>query len=358
METSPQTAKTVLLRLWEFLCSLKVAIVLASAAALLIMGGSLVMHYNPRIFGGMEQEIMSEWLPGAWSQAPQLVFWVPLSGLCVILFAINTLCCLIDWLGKISTRWRKTGEYLIHTGFILLTIAYLWGNLAGFRSGPHSIFPGTEIKIPHMPEYTLRLESFTPQLNPQGRPLDMVNQVSLRQNGKTVRQAEVRINHPLIHDGLIILPTSFGQALQGFRFHLPEQGMINLAKGSRLTLANGQILRIRQLLPDARRSGRGQVQQVGDRLGNPAMQIVVQKTDNSTWQGWYFLREGLPTELSEAGILLRPIEPIFKTYSLLTINRDPGDKLALVGSLCLSIGVILAFFSFYRKRARGDRPDV
>ena len=76
--------KPFLLKLWALGCSLKLAIALASAATLLIMGGSLVMHYNPVIFTGMEQEIMGQWLPQAWSRAPLLVFWVPLSGLCIL----------------------------------------------------------------------------------------------------------------------------------------------------------------------------------------------------------------------------------------------------------------------------------
>jgi len=98
--------------------------------------------------------------------------------------------------------------------------------------------------------------------------------------------------------------------------------------------------------------------QVGSRLNNPAMQLSLSGPDGQFWQGWYFLRSPLPGALREAGVFLRPVEPINKTFSLLTINRDPGDKMALAGSLCISIGVIFAFFSFYRKRVQGDRPEV
>lgn len=345
-------------RLWEFGCSLKLAIVLASLATLLIMGGSLVMHFNPGVFGGMDRQTMGVWLPWAWQQSPHLVWWVPLSGICLALLGVNTLCCLIDWILTFTRRWRKTGEYLIHAGFILLVIAYLWGSLAGYRSGPHTLFPGERLDIPKMPGLVLHLEDFAPQFSAQGQPLDMVNRVALWREDQLIARTELRINHPLLYDGLVILPTSLGQALTGFRFHLPTRGSVNLAAGSRLELDNGTILTIDRLLADARQTSSGGVIPLGDRLGNPAMQVTLQAPSGRSWQGWYFLRGRPPAEMVEAGALLQPIEPIFRTYSLLTVNRDPADKLALIGSLCLSIGVVLAFFSFYRKRSRGDRPEV
>ena len=209
-----------------------------------------------------------------------------------------------------------------------------------------------------MPGYSLQLDEFTPQLEPSGRPLDMINRVSLWKNKSAVAKALVRINHPLIYDGLVILPTSFGQELQGFRFHMPDRGFFDLTTGSRLPISPEVTLEVHKLLPDARQNSQGRVMQVGSRLNNPAMQLSLSGPDDQFWQGWYFLRSSLPGALREAGVFLRPVEPINKTFSLLTINRDPGDKMALAGSLCISIGVIFAFFSFYRKRVQGDRPEV
>lgn len=358
MTDTVRKSLSLLQRLWLFGCSLKLAIALASAATLLIMAGSLVMHFNPAIFAGMEQDTMARWLPLAWSRAPLLVAWVPISGICVLLFGINTLCCTIDWLIKIKARWRKTGEYLIHTGFILLVIAFLWGNIGGFRSGPHRIFPGERLAIPNMPGYSLLLEEFTPQLEPSGRPLDMLNQVSLWEDGNEVAQALVRINHPLMHNGLVILPSSFGQEFKGFSFHMPGRGIVNLAAGSRMPISDNKEIVVKKVLPDARRNRQGVVMQAGNRLNNPAMLISLQGQGVQLWEGWYFMRRPLPQALSEAGLSLRPKEPIFKVFSLLTINRDPGDKMAAAGAVCICLGVILAFFSFYRKRAQGDRPEV
>mgnify|MGYP001821973237 FL=1 len=352
------SAKNNLFKLWAFGCSLKLAIALASAATLLIMGGSLVMHYNPAIFAGLEQETMGRWLPQAMSRAPLLVAWLPLSGLCVLLFAINTLCCLLDWLSRFRARWRKSGEYLIHAGFILLTIAYLWGNISGFRSGPHRLAPGDRMSIPEMPGYQLELEEFTPQLEPSGRPLDMVNKVALWKNDHRVVQKIVRINHPLIYDGLVILPTSFGQELQGFRFHMPGIGFVDLTPGSRLSVSSGLSLVVDNFLPDAGQDRQGRVIPVGSHLNNPALQLSLFGPTGTIWQGWYFLRRPLPKGLVNAGIYLKPVEPVLTPFSLLTINRDPGDKTALAGGVCITVGVLFAFFSFYRKRATGDRPEI
>lgn len=356
---SQNTQKTrALSRCWAIACSLKLAIALASAAALMIMTGSLIMHFNPEVFSGMEETTMSLWLTKSMVRSPLLVSWLPLSGLCVLLFAVNTMCCLLDWLCKIKTRWRKCGEYLVHTGFIMLVMAYLWGNLSGFRSEPQQIFQGETLAIAQMPGYSLHLEEFTPQLEPSGRPLDMINNVSLWKEEILLQRASVRINHPLIHDGLVILATSFGQELRGFRFHWTGHGLVELKSGSDLALSSGATLTVHNLLPDAQQDSKGRVLQTGSRLNNPAMLLSLSSPAGIRWQGWYFLRGPVPEPLVSQGLLLRPLEPIYATYSLLTINRDPGDKLAMAGALCMTIGTILSFFSFYRKRTYGDRPEL
>lgn len=350
--------KTLMKRLWALGCSLKLAIALATAAALLIMAGSLVMHFNPHVFANIEKEILSDWLPSVLEDSPFIVLWIPLTAILVILFAINTFCCFLDWLTKLKFRWRKTGEYLIHAGFIFLTISYFWGNVSGFRSGPHRLAPGEKLTIPDMPAYSVELTDFSVVQEPSGRPLDMINEVTLWKEDRQVKQKTVKINHPLIYDGLVILASSFGQEITGFRFHNPQQGFVDLVPGSRQDLPQKQTLLAHRFYPHAQRDKNGRVQQVGARLGNPAFQLSLVGPSGMIWQGWYFLRQPLPEALRVQGIILNPMEPISSHFSLLTINRDPADKLALGGGILLTLGVILAFFSFYRKRALGDRPDL
>ena len=58
--------RTLLQRLWALGCSLKLAIYVASAATLLIMGGSLVMTRPAALFGGMDAATINAWFADAW----------------------------------------------------------------------------------------------------------------------------------------------------------------------------------------------------------------------------------------------------------------------------------------------------
>ena len=66
------------------------------------------------------------------------------------------------------------------------------------------------------PGYTLRLDRFTPDFGPEGRPNDMRSDLILLRDGKPLRQETIRINHPLTDGDLVILPASFDQTRNNF----------------------------------------------------------------------------------------------------------------------------------------------
>jgi hypothetical protein len=346
-------------KLWKFLCSLKLAIVLASAATLVTMAGSLWMPGNPRVFGLLDQMTLADWFSLVGSQLPGLSWWLVVTGVLITLLGINTLCCFIDWAAHFRARWRKTGEYFIHLGFILILAAYLWGNLTGFRSAGHQIFVGETLPLAALPGYALRLDAFEPVLGDSGRPLDMVSTVTLLKEGEPVVRKVVKTNEPLMYRGVAVLGESFGRSVAGYRFFLPGKGIVPLQAGSNLPVGEGATLEVAAFYPHAVRMNDGRVMSAGGgQLVNPAIEMNLLLSSGAHWRGWYFLREGLPSALEEAGIRLWPVEPVYRTYSILTINRDPGAAVALAGAMAMKAGVLLALFSYYYKRNRGDRPDI
>jgi len=251
-------------KIWKFLCSLKLTIVLASAATLLAIGGSVLIPFNPQVFGSLDSMPLGVWLRQVATRQPGLTWWIPVGGMLVILLAVNTLCCFIDWLRFIKSRWRKGGEYLIHIGFVLILVAFLWGSQAGIRSEQNGLLVGQSIPLPQL-GVRLTLEAFEPVLAPGGRPIEMLNTLALYRGEELVKRVQTRSNAPLIWQGLVVIPTSYGQTPRGGRY--------------------------------------------------------------------------IP-------------------YSILTINYDPGAKLAFAGAVAMGCGVLLTLISFYRKRTRGDRPDI
>jgi cytochrome c biogenesis protein len=251
-------------KLWKLFCSLKLSIVLASMATLLAIGGSVLMPFNPQIFGGMDSMSLNRWMSKVATQAPCMTWWIPASGVLVVLLALNALCCFIDWLIHFRSRWRKCGEYLIHLGFVLIVAAFLWGSQMGFRSENNGLLIGQSIPLPQL-GLVLKLDAFEPVFNRDGRPIDMLNTLALYDGDRLLKRVQARTNHPLTWNGLVVIPASYGQTLRGGRY---------------------------------------------------------------------------------------------MAYSILTINYDPGANLAFVGSLGMGSGVLLTLFSFYRKRTRGDRPDI
>lgn len=251
-------------KIWKFLCSLKLAIVLASTATLLTVGGSVLIPSNPHIFDSLDSMPLGLWLSRVATREAGLTWWIPLGGILVTLLAINTLCCFIDWLRFIKSRWRKCGEYLIHIGFVLIVVAFWWGSQAGFRSEKNGLLVGQSKPLPQLGVH-LKLEDFEPVLAPSGRPMEMLNTLALYRGEELIKRVQTRSNNPLTWGGLVVIPTSYGQTLRGGRY---------------------------------------------------------------------------------------------RTYSILTINYDPGAKMAFAGSIAMGCGVLLTLASFYRKRARGDRPDI
>lgn len=344
--------------LWSLCCSLKMAIYMASACTLLLMGGSLLIPGQPLIFSGMDSQSLGHWFSTiAVEHLPQ-TWWLYLAGLVMVLFVLNTFCCFLDWLWQIRSRWRKSGEYLLHLGVVLVVFAYFWGSAAGWRqSGLHCRI-GQPTPLPDWPGHSLRVENFQPIMSGFGPPEDMISQVSLLKNGHKLDQGEVRINQPLLRGGLVITPLSFTQEPAGFQMALPGRPMVDFRAGSRIALKNGSSLEILRFFPDAKQAADGSLRYRQDRIGNPVFELSVSAADGRNWRGWYFIKQPLPQALLAQGIQLRPLRPLYDQVSILTVNYDPGVPLAAVGGGLMTIGVLLALTSFYRKRRNQDRPEI
>ncbi len=343
------------MRLWKFCCSLKLAIVLATLATFLLMGGSLLFPGNPRLFDRLEQMPLGQWLNDIAAGNLLLSWWFYLFLLMMILLLLNTCCCFIDWALNIRVRWRKSGEYLIHLGVILLLSGFIWGAAGGWRHIALPCTVGALTPLPNWPGHYLAVDSFEPIFASSGQPTDMISKVRLMAGDRQILAGTVRINQPLLTGGLVVTPASFGRNPVGFLFSLAGQH-VELKTGDQISLQNGDRLKVLRFLPDARYGKNGQLLYRSNRIGSPALELSVTSATGRNWRGWYFLTQSPPAALRSLN--LRPLQPLYTNYSSLTINYDPGAGLAATGGILTAVGCLLALFSYYRKRGRQDRPEI
>lgn len=345
-------------RLWNLLCSLKLAIVLATAAVLALLAGSLRMPARPEIFGPMDQMALGEWLDRAWSHAPAEAFWVSAAGLLAFLLGVNTLCCFLDWIVNFRIRWRKSGEYLLHLGFVLALAGYLWGSAAGFRNEGVRLRAGETAPVAGWGGHYLRLESIEPILGPMGAPAGLAGTMALLRGDEEIARHRVRTNSPLTHGGLAVIPLTVVPEVAGLRVFTSGVGFLDLVPGARYSVPSGADLKVLAFHPWGVRLPDGSVARRGEDLVQPAVELELAAPGETPWRGWYFPNEGVPVSLRRAGIHLQPTETIPTWSGVFAVNSDPGAPLALAGGICMTAGILLALFSFYSKRARGDRPEI
>ncbi|QEY33114.1 cytochrome C biogenesis protein CcsB [Synechococcus sp. RSCCF101] len=120
----------------------------------------------------------------------------------------------------------RIGPLLVHTGLIVLMVGAVWGSLAGARLERY-LAPGHDIEMldaSGSAQVTLRLDSFSVERDPAGRPEQFRSMLRLwpgaadaAGDGPTV-QREISVNHPLRYRGMTVYQADWSLAAITIRF--------------------------------------------------------------------------------------------------------------------------------------------
>src|SRR4030042_331173 len=113
-----------------------------------------------------------------------------------------------------KNRYFRLGTYVSHLSLILFILAYLLGGYLGFRETNFTVAEGSVRDVGHDTGLSLGLVSFVDEYYPDGMPKDYRSQVILYENGQEVKQALVRVNHPLIYKGVRFYQAYFGRVVK------------------------------------------------------------------------------------------------------------------------------------------------
>jgi cytochrome c biogenesis protein len=113
-----------------------------------------------------------------------------------------------------KNRYLRLGTYISHLSLVLFVLGYVLGGFLGFRETNFSVAEGSAREIGHNTGLSLQLNSFVDEYYPDSLPKDYRSQVTLYENGQEVKQALIRVNHPLVYKGVRFYQSFFGQAVQ------------------------------------------------------------------------------------------------------------------------------------------------
>lgn len=252
-------------------------------------------------------------------------------------------------------RWAPFGTVLAHISFLIIMLGFVVSAAFGFRIEALTAPIGTPVEVGHGTGMTVLAHSFHDSYYDNGTPKDYVSDVSLLVNGTEVARQNVRVNDPLIHDGVWFHQSFFGI-------------------GADLLATEGDQVLFQQLVSMGMKSNDGM--RTYGQFEVPAKGLTV-------WIGQAASGKSVPDlppgtvflEIHKAGVeqpaiqVLTQGQPVEidgitwtfernRQYTGLTVKTDPGSIFIWVGSILLMLGSCLVFFVPHRRIWVQVRPNA
>ena len=292
---------------------------------------------------------------------------------------------------------REVGSLMFHSAFFLLLVGIVYGKGFGF-AGQVTVVEGEVFTEAHanydVPPaegrffteemhrgFQVRVLDFEVRYRRSGLPRDFVSRVEVLEGARTVRTEEIRVNDPLVHEGVKVYQSGYGWA-----------PVIEVRQDGRL-LASGPVVFVTDGSQDQRKAWRGVVKlpsirpQVGLEfrllpdpqsfvLGAPMLEARDPFLGFTAYRGdlrltaaqnVFSLDKRDLREWEDGGIgvsqraeLPGGLEisfPELRQYTQFRVARDPGTGIALAAALLVLVGLIPALYSSRRKLWVRALPD-
>ncbi|NLO35861.1 MAG: cytochrome c biogenesis protein ResB [Clostridiaceae bacterium] len=251
-------------------------------------------------------------------------------------------CSEIVYLAADKNRYFKLGTYVSHLSLVLFVLAFLIGSAFGFRDTGFIVAEQETRFVGHDTGLSLNLLSFTDAYYEDQTPMDYRSEVVLYKNGQLVKQAVIRVNHPLNYEGTRFYQSFFGPAVR-IKFRQASQDDLTISVAlPAVSASQGYQRPVGSLvLESAGLSFRfiGSAVNATDKIV-PKDQLAVEIWQKNTQTGIHILEKGKPAKAS--GIEITYLEDI--QFSGFQVSRDPGNTLIWIASSLFVLGMIAVLF--------------
>lgn len=254
-------------------------------------------------------------------------------------------------------HWAPFGTAAAHLGYVVVMAGFLVSSFAGFRIDNFDLTVGIPRDVGHGTGLTAEARSFTDTYDDQwGTPIDYVSDLVVSRDGAELSRQMVRVNDPLIIDGIYFHQASFGisavitvrdaQGQELFHDGVPlawntpdERGHYGVAvleeQGVEVfVIANASGARIPGLEA-------GQVR------------VETYPVDSRTPLGQAIVDAGSSAQVGELTVGFEREQQ----YTSLIVKRDPGTAIVWIGCALLIVGTCLTMGLPHRRQWVRVTPD-
>lgn len=126
-------------------------------------------------------------------------------------------------------HWAPFGTAAAHAGYVVIMAGFLVSSFAGFRTDNFELTVGIPRDVGFATGFTAEAVSFHDSYDDAtGTPIDYVTDLIISRDGQEVKRQDVRVNEPLIIDGVYFHQASFGVSAV---VHVQDAGGATLFRG-------------------------------------------------------------------------------------------------------------------------------
>lgn len=244
-------------------------------------------------------------------------------------------------------RWGPFGTVVAHASFVILILAFAVSGFTGFDD-TLEIAVGDTVDVGHNTGLTVTAESFQDSYDDMGHPIDYVSHLIVHEGEQVVADQEVRVNTPIVVDGVRFHQASFGIAatvtVMGpdstalFEGPVPLKWTSNDGLNSigRVDLP-AQDLEVIVVAPAS-----------GQRTSNIEAGTVlfeIYKASTGERLDAVTVTQGTSEEIGTLTVSFQREQ----TYTGIIVRKDPGTWWMWVGSILLIIGMLMTFGFRHRR---------
>jgi cytochrome c biogenesis protein len=273
-------------------------------------------------------------------------------------------------------RWSRLGVYVVHASVVILLIGGLLGSLFGFE-GFANIAEGEMTRTvllrnsgkPIQLGFDIRCDDFEVSFYPSGMPKEYRSRLSIIENGQTVLQKDILVNHPLRYNGINFSQSSYGE-LPPERTVTAVPDEIALSFTSKETgMVYNKKLRFGEKITIPEDLGEFEIEEFknsydfrGKELGPAIVGKLTQKNGVSVdvvlplkFPGFDRMGSMFNPQRSDAVLISiedmgsLPGQQTKRYYTGLQVTRDPGVWVVYTGFVMMIIGCFVTFFMSHQR---------